>query len=396
MQIRRAKPEAKAYTLGDGQGLSLLVEPNGSKSWRFRYRYAGKPKMISLGVYPTITLAEARARRDEARKIVAEGKNPSEVRKEQKLALRIQSENAFEKIAREWHQMKSAKWSAGYASDIIEAFQNDIFPYVGTRPVGEIKPLELLNVLRKIEKRGALEKMRKVRQRCSEVFRYAIATGRAEFNPAADLTSALEVHKSNHFPFLKSDEIPDFLRALDSYAGSRLVQIATKLLMVTGVRTIELRAALWQEFDLDNAIWEIPAERMKMRRPHLVPLSTQALGFLNELKSMTGNYRYVFPGRNDPNKPMSEASVNQLIKRIGYAGKLTGHGFRHTLSTILHENGFNTAWIEMQLAHVDKNTIRGVYNHAQYIEDRKKMMQWYSDFIINLNGENDECQFGRR
>ncbi|EJA7672486.1 tyrosine-type recombinase/integrase, partial [Escherichia coli] len=365
MQIRRAKPEAKAYTLGDGQGLSLLVEPNGSKSWRFRYRYAGKPKMISLGVYPTITLAEARARRDEARKIVAEGKNPSEVRKEQKLALRIQSENAFEKIAREWHQMKSAKWSAGYASDIIEAFQNDIFPYVGTRPVGEIKPLELLNVLRKIEKRGALEKMRKVRQRCSEVFRYAIATGRAEFNPAADLSSALEVHKSNHFPFLKSDEIPDFLRALDSYAGSRLVQIATKLLMVTGVRTIELRAALWQEFDLDNAIWEIPAERMKMRRPHLVPLSTQVLGFLNELKSMTGNYRYVFPGRNDPNKPMSEASVNQLIKRIGYAGKLTGHGFRHTLSTILHENGFNTAWIEMQLAHVDKNTIRGVYNHAQ-------------------------------
>lgn len=396
MQIRRAKPEAKAYTLGDGQGLSLLVEPNGSKSWRFRYRYAGKPKMISLGVYPTITLAEARARRDEARKIVAEGKNPSEVRKEQKLALRIQSENAFEKIAREWHQMKSAKWSAGYASDIIEAFQNDIFPYVGTRPVGEIKPLELLNVLRKIEKRGALEKMRKVRQRCSEVFRYAIATGRAEFNPAADLSSALEVHKSNHFPFLKSDEIPDFLRALDSYAGSRLVQIATKLLMVTGVRTIELRAALWQEFDLDNAIWEIPAEKMKMRRPHLVPLSTQVLGFLNELKSMTGNYRYVFPGRNDPNKPMSEASVNQLIKRIGYAGKLTGHGFRHTLSTILHENGFNTAWIEMQLAHVDKNTIRGVYNHAQYIEDRKKMMQWYSDFIINLNGENDECQFGRR
>ncbi|EFK2117110.1 tyrosine-type recombinase/integrase, partial [Escherichia coli] len=393
MQIRRAKPEAKAYTLGDGQGLPLLVEPNGSKSWRFRYRYAGKPKMISLGVYPTITLAEARARRDEARKIVAEGKNPSEVRKEQKLALRIQSENAFEKIAREWHQMKSAKWSAGYASDIIEAFQNDIFPYVGTRPVGEIKPLELLNVLRKIEKRGALEKMRKVRQRCSEVFRYAIATGRAEFNPAADLSSALEVHKSNHFPFLKSDEIPDFLRALDSYAGSRLVQIATKLLMVTGVRTIELRAALWQEFDLDNAIWEIPAERMKMRRPHLVPLSTQVLGFLNELKSMTGNYRYVFPGRNDPNKPMSEASVNQLIKRIGYAGKLTGHGFRHTLSTILHENGFNTAWIEMQLAHVDKNTIRGVYNHAQYIEDRKKMMQWYSDFIINLNGENDECQF---
>ena len=382
MQIRRAKPEAKAYTLGDGQGLSLLIEPNGSKSWRFRYRYAVKPKMISLGVYPTITLADARSRRDDARKLVAEGKNPSEVRKEQKIALQTESESAFEKIATEWHQMKSTKWSEGYASDIMEAFKNDIFPYVGTRPIGEIKPLELLNVLRKIEKRGALEKMRKVRQRCSEVFRYAIATGRAEFNPAADLSSALEVHQSNHFPFLKADEIPDFLRALDSYTGSRLVQIATKLLMITGVRTIELRAALWSEFDLDNAIWEIPAERMKMRRSHLVPLSTQALGLLNELKMMTGNYRYVFPGRNDPNKPMSEASINQVIKRIGYGGKVTGHGFRHMMSTILHEHGFESSWIELQLAHVDKNSIRGTYNHAQYIEKRKNMLQLYANHIL--------------
>ncbi|EPT9140330.1 tyrosine-type recombinase/integrase [Klebsiella michiganensis] len=382
MQIRRAKPEAKAYTLGDGQGLSLLIEPNGSKSWRFRYRYAGKPKMISLGVYPTITLADARSRRDDARKLVAEGKNPSEVRKEQKIALQTESESAFEKIATEWHQMKSAKWSAGYASDIMEAFQNDIFPYVGTRPIGEIKPLELLNVLRKIEKRGALEKMRKVRQRCSEVFRYAIATGRAEFNPAADLSSALEVHQSNHFPFLKADELPDFLRALDSYTGSRIVQIATKLLMITGVRTIELRAALWSEFDLDNAIWEIPAERMKMRRSHLVPLSTQALDLLNELKMMTGNYRYVFPGRNDPNKPMSEASINQLIKRIGFSGRVTGHGFRHTFSTILHEKGYSSAWIELQLAHIDKNSIRGTYNHAQYIEGRREMIEWYANIIF--------------
>lgn len=383
MQIRRAKPEAKAYTLGDGQGLSLLIEPNGSKSWRFRYRYAGKPKMISLGVYPTITLANARSRRDEARKLVAEGKNPSEVRKEQKLALQTEPENAFEKIAREWHQLKSVKWSAGYASDIMEALKNDIFPYVGARPVGEIKPLELLNVLRKIEKRGALEKMRKVRQRCAEVFRYAIATGRAEFNPAADLSSALEVHQSNHFPFLKADEIPNFLRALNSYTGSQLVLIATKLLMITGVRTIELRAALWSEFDLDNAIWEIPAERMKMRRSHLVPLSVQALNLLHELKSMTGNYCYVFPGRNDPNKPMSEASINQVIKRIGYGGRLTGHGFRHTMSTILHEQGFNSAWIEMQLAHVDKNSIRGAYNHAQYLEQRREMMQIYSNLLLD-------------
>lgn len=225
--------------------------------------------------------------------------------------------------------------------------------------------------------------MRKVRQRCSEVFRYAIATGRAEFNPAADLSSALEVHQSNHFPFLKVGELPDFLRALDSYASSRLVQVATKLLMITGVRTIELRAALWQEFELDYAIWEIPTERMKMRRSHLVPLSSQALDLLNELKIMAGDYRYVFPGRNDPNKPMSEASINQVIKRIGYGGKLTGHGFRHTLSTILHEQGFDSAWIEIQLAHIDKNNIRGTYNHVQYIDKRRSMMQWYSNYIFD-------------
>ncbi len=264
----------------------------------------------------------------------------------------------------------------------MEAFKNDIFPYVGTRPVGEIKPLELLNVLRKIEKRGALEKMRKVRQRCSEVFRYAITTGRAEYNPAADLSSALEVHQSNHFPFLKADEIPDFLRALDSYTGSKLVQIATKLLMITGVRTIELRAALWQEFDLDNAIWEIPAERMKMRRAHLVSLSTQALDLLRELKVMTGNYRFVFPVRNDPNKSISEACINQLIKRIGYGGKLTGHDFRHMLSTILHPQGFESVWIEIQLAYIDKNSICGTYNHAIFFEKRKGMMEWYSSFIL--------------
>lgn len=214
------------------------------------------------------------------------------------------------------------------------------------------------------------------------MFRYAIATGRAEFNPAAVLSSALEVHQSNHFPFLNADELPDFLRALDSYTGSRLVQIATKLLMITGLITIELRAALWQEFDLDYVIWEIPTERMKMRRSHLVPLSTQALNLLHELKVMTGNYRYVFPWRNDPNKPMSEASINQVIKRIGYGGKVTDHGFRHILSTILHELGYESSWIEMQLAHVDKNNIRSTYDHAKYLERRRYTLENYSNLLL--------------
>lgn len=382
LQIRRAKADEKPYTLSDGQGLSLLIEPNGSKSWRFRYRFAGKPKMISFGVYPLVTLADARQRREEARKQVSDGINPSEARKEQKRALKVGAENTFEALAREWHGVKSPRWSAGYANDIMEAFTNDIFPYVGKRPIAEIKPLELLDVLRKIEARGALEKMRKVRQRCSEVFRYAIATGRAEYNSAADLSSALSVHQSKHFPFLKADEIPDFLKALDAYGGSVLVILATKLLMLTGVRTIELRAAQWQEFDFEQALWEIPKERMKMRRSHLVPLSQQALDLVKQIQTMTGNFRYVFPGRNDPGKPMSEASINQVIKRIGYGGRVTGHGFRHTMSTILHEKGFNTAWIEMQLAHVDKNSIRGTYNHAQYLSARAEMLQAYADVLL--------------
>ncbi len=365
-------------------GLSLLVEPNGSKSWRFRYRFAGKPKMISFGVYPAVSLADARSKRDESRKLVAEGQNPSTVRKEKKLAQLYGNANTFEAIAKEWHKSKLATWSEGYATDIMDAFNIDIFPYLGQRPISAIKPLELLTVLRKIEARGALEKMRKVRQRCGEVFRYATATGRAEFNPAADLSTVLISPKSIHYPFLSVDEIPGFLAALEAYSGSRLVQLATKLLMLTGVRGIELRMAQWHEFDLDNALWEIPLERMKMRREHLVPLSTQAVAILNELRTYTGNYRYVFPGRNDVNKPMSEASINQLLKRIGYHGRLTGHGFRHMMSTILHEQDFNTAWIEMQLAHVDKNAIRGTYNHAQYLEKRREMLQWYADFIAGI------------
>lgn len=212
------------------------------------------------------------------------------------------------------------------------------------------------------------------------------------FNPVADLSSALDVHQSNHFPFLKADEIPDVLHALDGYIGSWLVLIATKLLMITGVRAIELRAAFWSEFDLDNAMWEISAERMKMRRAHLVPLSTQALDLLSEIKIMTGNYSYVFPGRNDPNKPMSEASVNQVINCIGYKSRGTGHGLRHTMSTILHEHGFDSRWIELelQLGHVDKNTIRGTYNHAVYRHERATIMHYFADLLLGNSHDNNQ------
>ena len=380
-QVDAAKPKEKAYKLADGAGLYLEVVPSGSRYWRMKYRFNGKEKRMAFGVYPAVSLAQARALRDEAKKKLAEGIDPSFAKKEEKLVRDVQLNNTFQAVALEWHGTKVSRWSEGYASDIIEAFNKDIFPYIGQQPVNEIKPLVLLNVLRRMESRGATEKAKKVRQRCSEVFRYAIVTGRAEYNPAADLTSAMSGHESKHYPFLTVEELPDFFKALSSYTGSPLVVLAARLLILTGVRTGELRGAFWSEFDLEKAVWEIPAERMKMKRPHLVPLSTQALEIVQQLKVMTGQYPLVFPGRNDPRKTMSEASINQVFKRIGYTGKVTGHGFRHTMSTILHEEGFNTAWIETQLAHLDKNAIRGTYNHAQYMEGRREMMQWYSDYL---------------
>ncbi|MCS6715724.1 tyrosine-type recombinase/integrase [Proteus terrae] len=383
IQIRKANPKEKPYTLNDGNGLSLLVEPNGSKGWRFRYRFAGKPKMISLGVYGQVTLAEARKKRDEAKKQLAENINPSDARKSEKIALRYATENTFYAVAMEWHSSKCSTWSDGYASEILRCFENDIFPYIGKRPIDQIAPLELLAVLQKIEKRGALEQANKIRRRCGEVFRYAVITGRVKYNPAPDLAGAMNKPETKHFPFLREDEIPDFVKALNNYQGSKITKYATQLLMLTGVRTVELRLAEWSEFDFDNAIWEIPKERMKKRRPHLVPLSPQVIAILNELKVITGYYPLLFPGRNDVRKPISEASINKVIEKIGYKGRLTGHGFRHMMSTILHEKGFDSAWIELQLAHVDKNSIRGIYNHALYLENRMKMMLWYSA-IFNL------------
>ncbi|MEQ9899559.1 tyrosine-type recombinase/integrase [Pectobacterium punjabense] len=388
VKVRSAKPEDKAYKLTDGEGMHLMVHPNGSKYWRLQYRFDGKQKTLALGVYPEITLSEARQRRDEAKRQIATGTDPSEQKKVDKQLRQTLVDNTFKAIALEWHEYKRPNWSKGYAEDLMEAFENDIFPDIGKRPIAEIKPLEMLTSLRKLEKRGVLDKLRKIRQACNQVFRYAIVTGRAENNPASELASALPPPKATHYPHLLPDELPDFLRALSTYSGSKVTQLAARILMLTGVRTIELRQAEWKEFDFEKQLWEVPKERMKMRRPHLVPLSDQVIDALQQLYAVTGRYNLVFPGRNDITKPMSEASINQVLKRIGYHGKATGHGFRHTMSTILHEQGYNTAWIELQLAHVDKNTIRGTYNHAQYLEQRRGMLQWYGDFMDGLEHED--------
>lgn len=383
-QIDTAKPKEKPYKLSDGGGLYLLINPNGTKYWRLKYRINNKEKLLALGVYPDVPLAIARTRREDARKIIAAGGDPNETKKEEKAALKASIENTFEAAAREWHKYKCPNWTKGYAEDLLEALQKDIFPFIGQRPIAEIKPLEMLETLRKIEARGVLDKLKKIRQACNQIFRYAIVTGKAENNPASELVGALASPVQKHFPHLNASELPEFLQALSTYQGSKITQLATKLLILTGVRTIELRAAQWQEFNLKKAIWEVPIIRMKMRRPHLVPLSEQALDILHQLQEITGRYNLVFAGRNDVNQPMSEASINQVIKRIGYHGRATGHGFRHTMSTILHEQGYNSAWIETQLAHVDKNSIRGTYNHAQYLDGRREMLQWYADYLDSL------------
>lgn len=388
-QVDTSKPKDKPYKLSDGGGLYLLVNPNGSRYWRLKYRIAGKEKLLALGVYPDVTLAEARQKRADAKKVLAAGGDPVQEKQEEKQAKEQAVANSFERLAMEWHSHKSTSWSEGYAEHLLMYLKKDIFPFIGQKAITDISQVEMLNVLRKMEQRGVLDKLKKTRQACRQIFTYAIITGRAEHNPVSDLAGALKSPKQQHYPHLLVDQIPDFLRALSEYSGSSITRNATRLLMLTGLRTIELRASEWVDIDFDKGVWNIPAERMKMRRPHLVPLSSQVRELLEEIHQLTGRGKYVFPGRNDAGKPMSEASINQVIKRIGYDGKATGHGFRHTMSTILHEQGYNTAWIETQLAHVDKNSIRGTYNHAQYLDGRREMLQWYADYMAALeNGEN--------
>lgn len=383
-QISTAKPQDKPYKLADGGGLYLLVNPNGSRYWRLKYRLAGKEKLLSIGVFPDVTLAEARDKRNEAKRLLANGEDPSEVKQAEKQARILAVNNSFESLALEWHEHKKPNWSSGYADDILEYLRKDIFPYIGRKAITDIKPMDMLSVLKKMEERGVLDKLKKTRQACRQIFTYAVITGRAEYNPVTDLAGALKSPKQQHFPHLSPDQLGPFRQAVDAYSGSKITRIATLLLMYLSVRTIELRAAEWHEFDLSKDLWLIPKERMKMRRPHLVPIPKQAKDLLLELKEITGRGKYVFPGRNDAGKPMSEASINQVIKRIGYGGQATGHGFRHTMSTVLHEQGFNSAWIEAQLAHSDRNTIRGTYNHAQYIDGRREMLQWYADYLDEL------------
>jgi integrase len=383
--IRNARPKHKPIRIYDSGGLYVEVSPSGGRWWRLSYRYAGKRKLISLGIYPDITLAEARERRDAARKLLANGKDPSAKRKADKREALARMENSFEAVAREWYKKQSHIWVPHHASDILRRLESNLFPEIGYLPIVEVTAPTLLAAIRKIERRDAHDLAHRVLQVSGQVFRYGIATGRCERDLSVDLRGALAPHKARHQAAITPEELPELLRAIEKYAelGERQTSMALRLLALTFVRTNELIGAQWEEFDLDSATWIIPAQRMKMKTEHAVPLSRQAVNILRDLKVVAGTSRYVFPGRN-LDKPISNNTMLFALYRMGYKGKMTGHGFRSIASTMLNEVGFRADVIERQLAHGERNAIRGAYNRAEYLSERKAMMQQWADMLDAL------------
>lgn len=386
-QIRQTKPVDKPLRLFDGGGLYLEVAPSGGKWWRLKFRVGGKEKRLSLGVYPEVGLKEARARREEARAMLAAGIDPGEQRKADKRAEQVAATNGFETVAREWAATQGAKWTPRHAVYVMRRLEADIFPAIGHRPIHEIKPMELLAALKAMEDRGTTDLPNRVRAVAAQVFKYAIITERCDRNPAADLQGALKAHVVTHQKAMEQDELPELLQKIESYdtlaGGDLQTKLALKLLALTFVRTSEMRLATWEEFDLEKAEWRIPPERMKMRAPHVVPLSRQALEVIHQLQAMNGRFPWVFAGRT-PARPMSENTALFALYRLGYRGRMTGHGFRAVASTLLNEMGFRPDVIEKQLAHKERNETRAAYHRSQYLAERREMMQSWANYLDAL------------
>jgi integrase len=375
----------KSYRKFDGGGLYLEVMPNGAKYWRFKYSYLKTEKRISFGVYPEISLTKARELRDMARLQVKEGKDPSVVKQEKKRLAMLNASNTFKTLALEWHATKLGNWTDYTANRQLRTLEKELFPNLGNRPIGEISTPELLPVIRKIEERDALEVAKRTLQICNQVFLYAAQTGRCENNPAANLKGVLKTRKVQHYKYLRDNDLPEFVEKLKTNSANLELTtlLGIELLALTFVRTVELRGAKWSEFNFDKNEWRIPAERMKMKVEHIVPLSTQALEVIAKLRTLNGNREYLFPNRDNPRKMMSENTILFALYRMGYHGKATGHGFRATASTILNEQGYNRDHIERQLAHGEGDAVRAAYNHAQYLPERRKMMQDWANYFMN-------------
>jgi len=391
--VANAKPESKSYKLADDRGLYLLVKPSGSRWWRLDYRRPGtrKRNTLSLGTFPDVSLKQARTRRDEARRLLADGIDPSNKRKAEAMA----DVESFEAVAREWFAKFSPDWASSHASKLLRRLEKDVFPWLGSRPIRQISAPELLTVARRIEARGALDTARRVLLNSGQVFRYAVATGRAERDPSGDLKGALPPPKEKHYATITEPRaVGALLRAIEGYQGHYVTRAALKLSPLTFVRPGELRRAEWAEFDLEKAEWRIPAEKMKSRAPHIIPLSTQALDVLRDLKPLTGSGRYVFPGLRGRDRAMSENTVNAALRRLGYRkDEMTGHGFRSMASTTLNEQGWNRDAIERQLAHGERDATRAAYNYAQHLAERRKMMQAWADYLDGLRQGADVVPF---
>jgi integrase len=380
--ILNAKPKDRPFKLYDSDGLYLQVNPNGGKWWRLRYRIAGKEKLLSLGVYPKVSLRDARKRRDDAREMRDKGLDPSAERKAAKLRARKIAEDTFEAVALEWYEKQLHVRTPRHAADMKRRLEKNLFPTIGRRPIAELEAPELLAVARKIEDRGATDLAHRIVQLAGQILRYGIATGRCKRDIARDLRGALKPHVKQNQAAVKPEELPALMKAIAKYdeLGDKQTRLALQLLALTFVRTRELIEAQWDEFDLDAGVWTVPAERMKKRREHVVPLPRQAARIVGELRTLAADSHFVFPGRNRY-KPMSNNTLLFALYRLGYRGKMTGHGFRAVASTILNEAGFRSDVIEAQLAHVEPSAARAAYNRALYLPERRQMMLWWANYL---------------
>jgi len=386
IKIRSVKQQKKEFKLFDGGGLYLLVTPSGGKLWHFKYRFDNKERKLSFGTYPAVNLLDARQRRDDARRQLANNVDPGAVRKAQKQA-KVEETETFEVISREWHNKFQIKWTEGHAQKIMRSLELDVFPWIGTRPIKDVKAPELLTVLRRIESRGVLEGAHRIRGLCNMIFRYAVSTGRAERNPAQDLIGSLPPAKEKHLAAItEPKKVAELLRAIDGYSGSYVVKLALQLSPLVFVRPGELRHMEWTEVDFENAIWCIPAEKMKMREPHLVPLSQQSIKILEEIKKLSGKSKYAFPSDRTFARPMSNNAILAALRRMGYTkDEMTPHGFRAMARTILDEVlQVRTDFIEAQLAHRVSDPLGRSYNRTVHLDERRKMMQLWSDYLDGL------------
>ncbi|RFC35302.1 MAG: Integrase [Candidatus Nitrotoga sp. SPKER] len=383
---RTVCPVDKPYIrLSDEKGMYLEITKAGGKYWRLKYRHGGKEKRLAFGVYPTISLAQARKARDQAREILANGDDPAQLKRDAKLSRKVNDANTFEGVARQWWEHWRGPKSPRHADYVLRRLEADVFPALGPRPILSVTAPQLLAVAKAIEARGAVDIAKRSLQTCGQVMRFAVAHGLLERNPAADVkpSDALKQHKRVNYARLDGREMPELLRKIEAYQGSAYTRLAMKLMALTFVRTGELIAARWTEFDLTAGQWRIPAERMKMRTPHIVPLSPQAVEVLQALQTIA-NGALVFPGERDQDKPMSNNTILKALERMGFKGRMTGHGFRGVASTILHEQGFGHHLIELQLAHQKRDAVSASYNHATHLADRLTMMHAWANHIDKM------------